>query len=210
MTQLINISPDRSRTVNSKVAPVAPKALYKDVRDREHLYPKEVEQVLQAAKSIGRYGHRDYTLVLMAYRHGLRVAELVALKWSQIDLKEKTLHVMRVKNGSPSTHYLTGKELRALRELQRQSPDCRYVFQTERLGPLSPSSVRNIVKRAGRVAKLPFPIHSHMLRHSAGYYLANEGTDTRLLQGFLGHKQIQHTVKYTELAPNRYKGLWKD
>ena len=144
------------------------------------------------------------------YRHALRVSELVSLRWEQVDLKQGLLHVTRRKNGLPSTHPLRGPELRALRRLQRDYSQTPYVFVTERGGPLTTDTARKIVARAGRAAGLAFPTHPHMLRHSTGFYLANKGTDTRTIQAYLGHKQIQHTVRYTELAANRFNGLWED
>jgi integrase len=166
--------------------------------------------VLKACSQIGRHGQRDRTLVLLAYRHGFRVSELVALRWDQVDLKAGLLHVARLKNGIPSTHPIRGPELRALRELRRQYPDSPYVFVTERGGPLTPATFRKLLARAGELAKLPFPIHPHMLRHSTGYKLANDGQDTRAIQQYLGHRNITHTVRYTELSPDRFKGFWKD
>lgn len=181
-----------------------------DVRTREYLTPDEVTAIETAARSTGRYGHRDSTLILIAYRHGLRVSELVSLRWDQIDLAAGTLHVNRVKNGRPSVHPLRGPELRALRRLRRDYAESPYVFSTERKGPLTASTVRHIVKRAGEIAGLPFQAHPHMLRHATGYRLANDGHDTRAIQHYLGHKNIAHTVKYTELAPDRFKGFFKD
>ena len=179
-------------------------------RSREYLTPDEVKKLLEAAGTIGRYGKRDRTLLLLAYRHGLRVSELVTLRWEQIDLKAGLVHVTRLKNGLDSTHPIRGPELRALRELRRSYPDSPYLFVTERGGPMTPSTVRKLVARAGERAALPFPIHPHMLRHSTGYKLANEGHDTRSIQQYLGHKNITHTVRYTELSPERFKKFWKD
>lgn len=181
------------------------------LRSREYLTPEEAEQLITAAGKRGRYGHRDATLLMLAYRHGLRVGELVALRWEQVDLKAGLLHVTRLKKGLPSTHPLRGPELRALRRLQReQSPPSPYVFTTERRGPLTTSAVRKIVAMAGEAAGLPFRVHPHMLRHGCGFKLANEGHDTRAIQQYLGHKNITHTVRYTELAPGRFKDFWKD
>jgi type 1 fimbriae regulatory protein FimE len=148
--------------------------------------------------------------LLLAYRHGLRVSELAALRWDQVDLRAGLLHVSRLKNGIPSVHPLRGPELRALRRLQREYEVGAYVFVTERGGPMTPDGVRKVIQRAGEEAGLGFPIHPHMLRHSCGYKLANDGHDTRAIQHYLGHKNIQHTVRYTELAPTRFKNFWRD
>ena len=148
--------------------------------------------------------------MLLAYRHGLRVSELVALRWDQVDLKAGLLHVARLKNGMASTHPICGPELRALRELRREYPASPYVFVSELGGPLTPARFRKLLARAGMRAKLPFPIHLHMLRHSTGYKLANDGHDTRAIQQYLGHRNITHTVRYTELSPERFKAFWKD
>ncbi len=166
--------------------------------------------MLKASGQVGRHGARDRTLILLAYRHGLRVSELVTMRWEQIDFKAGLVHVSRLKNGLASTHPIRGPELRALRELRRDYPDSPYLFVTERGGPMTPATVRKLIARAGALAALPFPIHPHMLRHSAGYKLANDGHDTRSIQQYLGHRNITHTVRYTELSPERFKGFWKD
>lgn len=181
-----------------------------DVRSREFLTPAEVTRLQTAASQIGRHGFRDGTLVLIAYRHGLRVSELVALRWDQVDLEQGLLYVVRRKNGIPSTHPLRGPEIRALRRLRREYPDGPYLFSGERKTPLTADGVRKIVTRAGERAGLGFPVHPHMLRHATGYYLANLGQDTRAIQHYLGHKNILHTVRYTELAPDRFKDFWRD
>jgi type 1 fimbriae regulatory protein FimE len=149
-------------------------------------------------------------LIALMYRHGLRVSEAVALRWDQVDLKAGLLHVNRLKNGAPSTHPLRGPELRQLRELRRDYPEGPYLFVSERGGPMMASNVHKLVARAGVAAKLPFPVHPHMLRHACGFKLANDGQDTRALQHYLGHRNIQHTVRYTELAPDRFKNFWRD
>jgi type 1 fimbriae regulatory protein FimB/type 1 fimbriae regulatory protein FimE len=157
-----------------------------------------------------RHGHRDRTMILMAFRHGLRAAELVALRWENIDLASGKLYVTRVKNGSPSTHPLSGREIRDLRRLQRESKKLPFVFVSERDSPFSTAGFRKMVARLGKAAGFDFGVHPHMLRHGTGYKLANDGVDTRSLQHYLGHKSIQHTVRYTELTPDRFKGFWKD
>ena len=182
-----------------------------DVRTREHLTPEEVDKLIAAAGRLGRHGGRDAALILIAYRHGLRVGELIALRWDQVDLRAGLLHVSRLKGGVPSTHPLRGPELRALRRLRRGYPNsAAYVFTTERGGPLTDSGVRKIVARAGAAGLLPFPVHPHMLRHATGYKLANDGQDTRAIQHYLGHKNIVHTTRYTNLAPDRFKTFWRD
>ena len=203
-TAACNTSPN---TVNGKVPPLRVKNA--DRRIREHLTQTEIDQLMDAARKTGRHGHRDASLILLGFRHGLRVSELVSLRWDQVDLSQGTLHVNRSKNGSASTHPLRGIEIRALRRLQRAYGGI-YIFTTERKGPLTTSTVRKIMARAGEKAGLGFPVHPHMLRHSTGYYLANKGMDTRAIQAYLGHKQIQHTVRYTELSANRFKDFWSD
>jgi len=181
-----------------------------DVRSREYLTPVEIDALIKGAKSVGRHTHRDGTLILIAYRHGLRVSELVSLRWDQVNLKQGRLHVNRKKNGWPSTHPLRGPEIRALRRLQRDYPYSPYVFTTERKGPLTTSTVRKLITRAGQKAKLTFPVHPHMLRHACGYKLANDGQDTRAIQHYLGHRNITHTCRYTELASERFNRFWQD
>ena len=179
-------------------------------RSREYLQEHEVTALLQAAGQVGRHGPRDATLILLAYRHGLRVSELVSLRWDQVDLQHGLLHVARRKHGIPSVHPLRGPELRALRRLQRDEPASANLFVSERKAPLTTDAVRKIVGRAGRQAGLAFPVHPHMLRHATGYKLANAGQDTRAIQQYLGHRNIQHTTRYTELAPDRFRNFWSD
>jgi integrase len=180
-----------------------------DIRTREYLTEAEVEKLMNAAKG-NRHGHRDATMVLVAYRHGLRASELVDLRWDQVDFRSAALHVRRVKQGTPSVHPIVGDELRALRRLQReQAPKSPFVFTSERGAPFATAGFARMVERAGTVAKLGFKIHPHMLRHACGYALANRGHDTRALQAYLGHRNIQHTVRYTELSPLRFKDFWR-
>lgn len=181
-----------------------------DRRSREHLTPAEIDKLIVAAGKLGRYGHRDATMILMAFRHGLRVSELIALRWDQVDLKDGQLHVRRRKHGLPSTHPLYGPELRSLRWLLRENHDTQYVFVSERKAPMSAATFAKIIRRAGEVAEIGMPLHPHMLRHSTGFKLANDGQDTRAIQHYLGHKNIQHTVVYTQLAADRFKDFWDD
>jgi len=181
-----------------------------EVRTREYLTDAEVNRLIAAAGD-NRNGNRDATMVLVAYRHGLRAAEIVVLRWDAIDFNHGRLHVNRAKSGSPSVHPLSGRELRVLRRLQReQEPKSPFVFTSERGSPFSTAGWRKMVARLGAAAGFDAPVHPHMLRHACGYKLANDGVDTRSLQAYLGHKNIQHTVRYTELAPTWFKDFWRD
>lgn len=182
----------------------------KDRRPREYLSPHEIDTIIATARQTGRHGHRNATMILMAYRHGLRVSELVSLRWQQVDLKAGLLYVHRLKNGVDATHPLFGPELRSLRKLQRDYPDTPYVFVSERKSPLTTSNVRKIIALVGRVSTIELPLHPHMLRHSTGFKLANEGHDTRSIQHYLGHKNITHTCRYTEIVPEKFNQFWKD
>jgi type 1 fimbriae regulatory protein FimB/type 1 fimbriae regulatory protein FimE len=139
-----------------------------ELRSREYLTLDEVERLIGAARIRGRHGHRDATAILLGYRHGLRVGELVSLRWDQVNLKQGLLHVRRSKNGTPSNHPLRGPEIRALRRLRREYPDSAYVFVTERGGPMTDSNVRKMIARVGLKAQLAFSVHPHMLRHACG------------------------------------------
>ena len=195
-------------TVNRTVTPRRrPNA---ELRTREHLTETEVEKLIKAAGK-NRWGHRDATMILVAYRHGLRVSELVDLRWDQIDFAHARLHVRRVKQGTPATHPIIGDEMRALRQLQReQEPKSPFVFTSERGSPFTTAGFARLVERAGEAARLGFKAHPHMLRHACGFALANKGHDTRALQAYLGHRNIQHTVRYTELSPTRFKDFWRE
>ena len=180
-------------------------------RPREYLTPEEVRRLTAAAKARpGRYGHRDATLILLAYRHGLRAGELCAVRWDQLDFAQGLFHVRRLKNGRPSVHILRGSELRALRRLQReQAPPSPYVFTTERRTPMTPAGLRKLLTRIGQAAAFPFPVHPHMLRHACGFALAHERHDMRAIQEWLGHRNIQHTTRYTELTSHRFRDFWE-
>jgi len=175
--------------------------------DRNYLRPAEAQRLIEAAGRIGRQPLRDQVLVRLIYRHGLRCSEATGARWADLDLDQgssaKTFHVRRLKGSQDSTHTLDRDEVTGLRKLRAAGDGGQWVFVSERGGPLSPDMVARIVERAGQVAGLGLHVHPHMLRHSAGYMLANSGTDTRLIQDFLGHANIQNTVRYTRLAPAR-------
>src|ERR1700749_1680617 len=167
-------------------------------RDREHLTELEVDRLMKAAKG-NRHGQRDATMILIGFRHGLRVSELCDLQWSSIAFETGTMHVRRAKGGEAATHPILGDELRALRELKRQSAS-PFVFASERGGPFTPSGFAKLLARAGDEAKIGFKVHPHMLRHACGYALADKGIDTRTLQAYLGHRSINSTTRYAAPA----------
>jgi integrase len=181
-----------------------------EMRSREYLLPAEIEKMVKVAGG-SRWGHRDATMIVVAYRHGLRAKEICELEWSQVEFgRSAALHVRRAKKGKPSVHPIRGDELRMLTALRKEFPDTGYVFTTERGTPFTPDAVNRLVKIIGKRAKLSLPVHCHMLRHSCGYALANAGADTRAIQDWLGHVSIQHTVRYTELSTARFKDFWRD
>jgi type 1 fimbriae regulatory protein FimB/type 1 fimbriae regulatory protein FimE len=174
-------------------------------KERDYLRPDEVKRLIIAAGKRGRNPVRDVVLLRLTYRHGLRAKEARLARWSQLDLDSagtKTFHVQRVKGSEDSTHTLDRDEVAGLRKL-RESTDGPYVFVSERGGPISADTVARIVNEAAEAAGIGFHVHPHMLRHSAGHMLADEGLDTRLIQDFLGHRDIRNTVRYTKLSPHR-------
>jgi site-specific recombinase XerD len=180
-----------------------------ELRTREHLTPGEVDALTEAAKA-NRHGHRDATMILLAFRHGLRATEVCDLRWDQVDFNSAVLHVRRVKGGTQSTHPLLGDELRALRRLQRESVTSLFVFVSERRTPFTTVGFARMIERAAVGAGIELKAHPHMLRHACGYALANKGHDTRAIQGWLGHRSITSTAVYTALAPNRFKDFWRE
>jgi type 1 fimbriae regulatory protein FimB/type 1 fimbriae regulatory protein FimE len=178
-------------------------------RVREQLTEAEMKKLLDALKQ-NRHGHRDWLIALLIYRHGLRVSEACDLRWDDIDLAKRTIIVRRLKGSTDSSHYLERDELAGLKRLQRDSEHrSAYVFVNERGQPFGRMGIARMIERAGEAAKLPFPIHVHMLRHSTGYALAGKGMDTRRLQHFLGHASITNTVRYTAMSPEPFKDVWR-
>jgi integrase len=173
---------------------------------RQYFTESELGRLIGAARK-GRHGHRDATLILIMARHGLRVTEAVDLQWDQIDFTRAHLHVRRLKGGIASVHPIQGDELRALRELRRQTEGA-FVFASERGGPMTRFNVSKMIEAAGDRAGLPYA-HPHMLRHTCGHLLADAGHDTRRLQLWLGHVDIKHTAHYSQLSAAPFKEFWK-
>ena len=180
--------------------------------DRNHLTRHEVEKLIAATQG-ARNEIRDRCLLLLIFRHGLRVTEALTMTLSQVDLEDRTLHVIRLKKGLSTTHPLRNEELRALRAWlavrEKMKPETKALFVSERRGPLSRKTAWRTIRRYGEVAELEIAAHPHMLRHACGFDLANQGADTRLIQDYLGHRNIQHTVRYTATNPARFEKLWR-
>jgi type 1 fimbriae regulatory protein FimB len=158
---------------------------------------------------------RDRCLLLLTFRHGLRVSETCRLKLEQVDTDSRVLHVIRLKHGLSTDHPLRGDELRAIaswlkqRARMKMSPTVKTFFVSERRKPLHRSTVNLLLQKYSDTASLPLRAHPHMLRHGTGFALADQGADTRLIQDYLGHRNIQHTVRYTASNPARFERLWR-
>ena len=186
-----------------------------DGSDRKHLTGREVERLLKATKG-SRNEARDRCLLLLMFRHGLRVSEACRMKLDQVDTESRMLHVSRLKGGLSTTPPLRGDELRAigiwLKErgrMNRTKPTGKTFFVSEQRKPLHRSTVNLLLRTYSAAASLPLLAHPHMLRHACGFALADQGADTRLIQDYLGHRNIQHTVKYTAANPARFEKLWR-
>jgi site-specific recombinase XerD len=179
-------------------------------RLRDYLTKDEVRALLRAAKRTRRYGARNHAMILLAYRHGFRASELVELRVADVDFRAGTIYCRRRKGSKSTVHPMKRDELEAIaRALRDRDVDPRdYVFRSERGEKLTRYAFWRIVSEAGKRAGLPMEAYAHQLRHGCGYYLANKGCDLRLIQDYLGHKQIQNTVRYTALNADRFKGLW--
>ena len=183
-----------------------------EVSERKHLTSREVERLIEATKG-GRNEIRDRCLLLLMFRHGLRVSEACGMKLEQVDTESRVLHVARLKGGLATTQPLRSDELRAisawLKERARMKPIGKAFFVSEQHKQLHRSTVNLLMQTYSKAASLPLLAHPHMLRHACGFALADQGADTRLIQDYLGHRNIQHTVKYTATNPVRFEKLWR-
>ena len=181
------------------------------MEQRDYLSEKEVDRLLSAAKTFPRHGHRNFLLTLLAYRHALRISEVVDLRVGDIDLDSGRIYCRRLKGSVTNTHPMEGDEIRAIRKWLRDRPQTSldFLFVSERGSPLTRQAAWRILKESGQMAGLDIQVHPHMLKHSCGYFLANRGLDTRLIQDYMGHKQIQNTVRYTATNAKRFEGLWR-
>ena len=178
---------------------------------RDYLFPSEIEKLLKQAKKTSRHNIRNQLIILIGYRHGLRASEIADLKFSDIELEEAKLNCRRLKGSHHNIHPLMGDEIRLIKRWLKihPTPNGEYIFPSERKTRITRQSIWRIIKTLGKDAKLSVPMTTHMLKHSCGYYLADKGYDTRLIQDYLGHKNIQNTVRYTSTNANRFKGLWR-
>jgi type 1 fimbriae regulatory protein FimB len=181
-------------------------------KDRKHLTGNEVEKLLAATKG-SRHEARDRCLLLLMFRHGLRVSEACSLKLNQVDIESRQLHVARLKKGLSTTHPLRTDELRVIKawlaERTKMKPGGRAFFVSQHRKPLNRRTAWLTIRKYGELAGLPLPAHPHMLRHACGFALADQGADTRLIQDYLGHRDIRHTVIYTATNPARFERLWR-
>lgn len=180
--------------------------------ERKYLTQIEVERLIAATKG-SRNEARDRCLLLLMFRHGLRVSEACGLHLSQVDTESRVLHVSRLKKGLSTTHPLRIEEVRSVKawlvERKRMKPETDAFFISERLNQLNRRTAWAAIRRYGELAGLSLEAHPHMLRHACGYALANQGADTRLIQDYLGHRNIQHTVRYTATNSARFERLWR-
>jgi len=201
--------PNRQNVKSKQIRPVldANATVDAHARRQDFLGEADIEKLLNAAKK-GRHGTRDHLLMLMMFRHGLRVSEAIALRRTDLDLTQARLWVARLKNGLSVQQPIAGDELRAIRRwLTLRKDHLPWVFISERAQPLTRQSVNYIVAAAAKRAGLG-KVHPHMLRHSCGFALANRGYDLRLIQDYLGHRDPRHTAHYTRTAAIRFDGLW--
>jgi integrase len=180
-----------------------------EYRSREYLTIEEVKVLVEAAANRGRHRQRDYCLLLLMFRHGLRAGEACALKWDAIMFEKRIIYINRLKGSLSGNHPLQPDEIAALKTVRERykDHDSYYVFVNERGQCLTVAAIQKMVTRAADAAQLPIKVHPHMMRHSCGYFLADQGRPTRDIQAYLGHTNIQHTVRYTAQNPKRFESF---
>jgi site-specific recombinase XerD len=182
------------------------------LRDREYLLESEITRLITAAKGNKDtfLATRNHLIILLSYRHGLRISELIGLKWEQIELEEARIHIKRLKGSNSGVHPMGADECRLCTKLRsRQPTKSPWMFTSNTGLVLTRDGVTKALATVAQAAKLEIKFHHHMLRHSCGYALTAQGNDTRLIQEYLGHRSIEHTVRYTALDPARFESLWE-
>ena len=181
------------------------------LRDREYLLESEINRLIVAAKANKDIflATRNHLIILLSYRHGLRISELTGLKWNQLELEEARIHINRLKSSNSGVHPMAADECRLCAKLSKNQPiRSPWMFTSKRGLPLTRDGVTKALAAVCAIAKLEIKFHHHMMRHTCGYALAAKGADTRLIQEYLGHRSIEHTVTYTALDSPRFESLW--
>ena len=180
-----------------------------EYRKREHLTQDELAKLFAALKA-NRHGHRDHMMALVTFLHGLRVSELIDLRWDDIDWRKGTIQIRRLKGSIDGVHYMERDEANGLKRLQReQDPKSRYIFTSERGQAFTRFAINKMIATAGRNAKISFPVHPHCLRHTTGTVQANGGMDAWRLQKLMGHASMANTTKYVAMSPEPLKDAWR-
>ncbi|MGK2893095.1 tyrosine-type DNA invertase [Klebsiella michiganensis] len=179
---------------------------------RKYLTQAEVESMLACA-SESTTPERDYCLLYMSFIHGFRVSEACGLRLSDVDFREGSLYIRRMKNGFSTTHPLLKEEKRAIRAWLKvraglPGAESDWLFITRQGGAMSRQRAWQVINRLGKASGISVVSHPHMLRHACGFALADRGVDTRLIQDYLGHRNIRHTVRYTASNAGRFTGIW--
>ena len=176
---------------------------------RQALTQDELDRLFAALKG-NRHGHRDYMMALVTFLHGLRVSELIDLRWDDIDWRKGTIAIRRLKGSIDGTHYLERDEATGLKRLQReQEPKRPHIFTSERGEAFTRFAINKMIATAGQNAKITWPVHPHCLRHTTGTMQANGGMDAWRLSKLMGHASIANTTKYVRMSPEPLKDAWR-
>lgn len=182
------------------------------MKNRKYLTPSEVEKLLEVTLR-GKHAERDYCLIWMCFIHGCRVSEISSWRLSDIDIEGNNIYIHRLKNGFSTVHPLYRRERKSLMLWMNKRKDYRgadtdWLFLSNRGAKLSRQRIYWLIRNYSDAANLTINAHPHMLRHGCGFALADRGIDTRLIQDYLGHRNIQNTVIYTASNANRFKEVW--
>ena len=188
---------DKQLTISSR-PPL--RRCYKDYLSRDFLTKAEVTALMETARERGRYGIRDMAMIYFACEFGLMTSELCGLRWDLLDFESSVLRVKRLKNGILKAYDLSVKGIWLLGQLKSQADDSEFIFTNERGGPVTPAGYRKMLTRTAQTARLPFPVHPYMLRHTCGHGLSHYGWDLQFIQDHLGLCSTRHARRYPETA----------